>query len=72
MDEVKHLIEIDKYKNTKRKNDSSLVEWENSQLKMIKKNEWTVDSYVILAFYGEFSQDSQVVVTNRTNAPFDQ
>lgn len=38
MDEVKHLIEIDRYKNTKRKNDTSLVEWENSQLKLIKKN----------------------------------
>ena len=72
MDEVKHLIEIDRYKNTKRKNDSSLVDWENSQLKLIKRNEWTTESYVILVFYGEFAQENQVVVTNRTSASFDQ
>ena len=39
MEEFKHLIEIDRYnKNIKRKNDSSLVDWENGQLKLIKKN----------------------------------
>jgi hypothetical protein len=38
MEEVKHLVEVDKYKNVKRKNDSGLVDWENNQLRLIKKN----------------------------------
>ena len=55
MEEIKHLIEIDRYgKNVKRKNDSKLLEWENGQLKLIKRNEWTGSKYVILVCYGEF------------------
>lgn len=38
MEEVKHLIEVDRFRGMKRKNDSKIVEWENNQLKLIKRN----------------------------------
>lgn len=70
MEEVKHLVEVDRYRNVKRKNDSSLVEWENSQLRLIKKNEWTEGKFVILVFYGEFKGSNEVFITNGTSTAF--
>jgi hypothetical protein len=70
MDEVKHLIEIEKFKNVKRKEDANLVEWENNQLKLIKRNEWTDEKFVILVFYGEYKENNEVFITNRTSSSF--
>jgi hypothetical protein len=70
MTEVKHIIEVERYRKVARKNDSKIVEWENSQVKLIRKNEWTDSKYVILVTYGEFSDNNEISVGNRT-APFD-
>lgn len=68
--EVKHLIEIERYKSTTRKNDSKIVEWENSQIALMRKNEWTGSKFTILVFYGEYSLRNTFTVGNRS-APFD-
>lgn len=38
MEEVKLLIEMEKYGMKKRKNDSGMVGWENEQIKVIRRN----------------------------------
>ena len=38
MEEVKYLIELERYKMKKRKNDTDMVQWENKQLELLKDN----------------------------------
>ena len=52
MQEVKYLIELERYKMKKRKNDSDLVRWEDEQIKMMRKDEWIGSKFVVLVFYG--------------------
>ena len=38
MEEVKYLIQLDRFKMKNNKTDKDLVRWENQQLELIKKN----------------------------------
>lgn len=71
MEEVKYLIELERYRMKKRKNDSELVRWEDEQIKLMRKGEWTNSKFVVLVFYGEFSDDCELTVSNRSSK-FDQ
>ena len=52
MQEVKYLIELQRYKMRKRKNDSSLVQWQDRQLQLMKYDDWIGHKFVVLVFYG--------------------
>lgn len=39
----------------KRKNDSDLVKWEDQQLSLMRENNWVNNKYLVLVFYGEFT-----------------
>lgn len=71
LEEIKYLVELERYKMKTRKNDSDLVKWENQQLKIMKKNQWTGQKFVVLVFYGEFTDSTDLHVSNYT-ARFDE
>jgi hypothetical protein len=70
MEEIKYLVELERYKMKKRKNDSTMVKWEDQQLELMRDNQWIGSKFVVLVFYGEFTEECDISVTNRS-APFD-
>ena len=50
----------------KRKNDSDMVRWEDEQVKLMRKGQWTNSKFVVLVFYGEFNDQCEVTVSNRS------
>lgn len=65
-EEVKYLIELERYNMKKRKNDSDIVKWENQQIKLMKEDDLIGHQYVVIAVYGEFSEATRITVGNRT------
>ena len=50
----------------KRKNESEMVKWENQQLEFMRSNAWIGQKFVVLVFYGEYEDQCQVSMGNRS------
>lgn len=69
MDEVKLLIDMEKYgAKRRRKNDTDMVNWENEQVNIIRRNQWIGSRFIVVVAYGEFDKECQVYVTNSTKS----
>ena len=69
-DEFKHLVELSQFKKARRTNQTEMHEWEDNQVKLIKRNRWENENFVTLFFYGEFKEGNTITVTN-TSKEFD-